>query len=95
MERYDAGMGRDPAYWPTHRDTLMALAEKWCGSHDLMFAFARDTAEAAPPESGLAALVAAAHVELWLYFHMKDDRDGAIVHIRGGEIVGHSRFAAA
>lgn len=58
---------RDPGQYLAHELMLLAQCEKWHGSHEAMFAFARDTAEAAPAGSSLHMLLVTAHLEHWLY----------------------------
>lgn len=55
-----------PYHRPAHSQYLQGLCEKWGGSHEKMFAFARETSQAAPPGVAVHALVAEAHVERWL-----------------------------
>jgi hypothetical protein len=58
---------RDPGHHLAHELMLLALSAKWHGSHEAMFEFARDAAEAAPAGSSLPMLVVTAHIEHWLY----------------------------
>jgi hypothetical protein len=53
--------------WQAHSATLWYLCEKWHGSHDEMFDFARSVSASAPEGSGLHALIPIAHHERWLY----------------------------
>ncbi|MBV9096541.1 MAG: hypothetical protein JO079_00665 [Frankiaceae bacterium] len=64
--RFEAGRDRAPHHLELHRQMLQGLCAKWGGSDDAMFAFARSVADAAPDATGLAELVATAHVEAWL-----------------------------
>jgi hypothetical protein len=91
---FEAACLRDPTHFPTHRDTLTALTDKWGGSHEEMFAFARRAA-AARADSGLASLVAAAHVERWLKYHMDGDPDGGRAYANDREVVREIRQAWA
>ena len=70
--RYDEARRRDADGWSAARFALESLAEKWSGTHDEMFAFAREAAAAGGDGSGLHALVPAAHYERWLYFSTFD-----------------------
>jgi len=72
-QRYEHLRARDPSHRRGHTEMVRALAEKWGGSHDQMFAFARETAGRAGPGSSLHGLIAEAHVERWLVA----DRRGA------------------
>ncbi|WP_116023710.1 hypothetical protein [Thermomonospora umbrina] len=57
---------RCPTLWMGHWARLQTVSAKWTGSHDEMFAFARDTAERAPRGSLLTGMVPLAHFEFWL-----------------------------
>lgn len=73
QERFQQMCARDPGHRRGHTEMLRCLSEKWGGSHDLMFQFARETAARAQPGSPLFTLIAEAHVERWL----TADREGA------------------
>lgn len=60
---FEQARARDPEHYPAHAAMLSALAWKWKGSHEEMFAFARAVASAAPAGSDLAGLVVRAHIE--------------------------------
>ncbi|MGH3390006.1 MAG: hypothetical protein ACRDOO_14140, partial [Actinomadura sp.] len=65
-----------------HDGLFMQLCRKWGGSDELMHRFAAETAAAAPPHTGLAVLVANAHVQRWLFI----ERDaGGLEHLRRPE----------
>jgi hypothetical protein len=69
-----AARERAPEPWEAHLRMLYYLCEKWHGSHEEMFDFARKTSADAFDGSGLPTLIAVAHTERWLY--AKDfDRD--------------------
>lgn len=53
--------------WKAHTAALWYLCEKWFGSHDEMFDFARSVSASAPEGSGLHALIPIAHHERWIY----------------------------
>ncbi len=53
--------------WRAYSATLWYLCEKWYGSHEEMFDFARKVNASAPEGSGLGALLPAAHFERWFY----------------------------
>jgi hypothetical protein len=63
---------RDPGHHLAHELMMLALCAKLHGSHEAMFEFARDAAEAAPAGSSLPMLVVAAHLEHWLYLEHFD-----------------------
>ena len=95
--RYEEGRARAPEAWQASWLMLEALTEKWSGSHDLMFQFAREVSAAAPPGSGLHALLAEAHFQRWLYFRMEDppDRQGELSYYRKPEVQEELRDAWA
>jgi hypothetical protein len=71
-ERFNEAQRRDPQGWLAPWQALNALSEKWCGSHDIMFAFAREIGGGSPQGSQLHALIAEAHLHRWQYFSMED-----------------------
>jgi hypothetical protein len=54
---------RQPLHWPAYRKYFMACTEKWGGSHDQMFEFARTSAGRAPRGHLLHSLLAVAYCE--------------------------------
>jgi len=78
VERFQAARARHPEDYRAHQMLLLALCQKWGHSHEMMFDFARQVAEAVSEGSGVHALVPQAHVERWLYFSMEEppDHDG-------------------
>jgi hypothetical protein len=95
--RWDEGRQRAPEAWQLSWLMLEALTEKWSGSHDLMFEFAREVSSAAPEGSALHALVAEAHLQRWLHFRMEDppDRQGELSYYRTPEVLEELRRAWA
>lgn len=93
--RYEEGRARAPESWQLSWLMLEALTEKWSGSHDLMFRFAREASAAAPSGSGLHALLAEAHLQRWLYFRMEGDRQGELSYYRAPEVQEELRRAWA
>lgn len=95
--RWEEGRKRSPESWQLAWLMLEALSEKWSGSHELMFQFAREVAAAAPEGSGLHALVAEAHLQRWLYFRMEDppDRQAELAYYRSPEVLEELRRAWA
>ena len=65
-------VARDPRHRRGHAEMLRSLTEKWGGSHDLMFQFARSARDGAPAGSPLHTLIVEAHIERWLVA----DREG-------------------
>jgi hypothetical protein len=71
--RFAGAVARHPWHLRAHNAMLQYLCEKWYGSHEDMFAFARQAAAKAPAGSPLAGLVADAHIEYWLDLPSGDD----------------------
>jgi hypothetical protein len=68
LERYwEQVIARDPAHRAAHNQKLTYLCQKWYGSHEEMFAFARGAAASAPTGSPLLVLPlrAAAEWAMW------------------------------
>lgn len=63
---FDAALARDPEHGPAHLKYFVACTDKWGGSHDEMFAFARKSSERAKAGSMIHGLVAAAFNEMAL-----------------------------
>lgn len=57
---------RVPTLFPAHWGRLQVLSEKWGGSHEEMFAFARSSAAVAPAGHPLTAMLPLAHAEYLL-----------------------------
>lgn len=55
-----------PAHHRAHYAMLDFLCNKWYGSHDEMFAFARDAVRKAEPGSSLFGMIGFAHLERWI-----------------------------
>ena len=82
--RYGEARRRDADGWTAAMFALQSLAEKWSGTHEEMFAFAREVSGAARDGSPLHSLVPLAHHERWLYFsHFEDDRAGQRKYFEG------------
>jgi hypothetical protein len=64
--RFEQAVGRHPDNLGAHDSMMQMLCEKWHGSHDQMFAFARRSAAASPVGSMIPSLVALAHLELMI-----------------------------
>jgi len=58
---FSQSLKRPPALRQTYSFMLLAKTPKWGGDENDMFAFAREHAEHAPPESGAAVLPVEAH----------------------------------
>jgi hypothetical protein len=74
-EHFGLATVRDPENFTAHEQMVTLLTEKWLGSHDQMFEFARAAAEKAPPGSDLGALVLLAHTERWGFFRLFENDD--------------------
>lgn len=61
--RYDQAMRRNAPGLDASLQMLQALCEKWYGSHEEMFEFARGISAAEPAGSPLHAVLAMAHIE--------------------------------
>lgn len=77
-EEFFAAMGesvkRDPYNFETHLMAVTFMCAKWYGSHEQMFAAARDPAAAAPTGSSVAMLPVLAHFEYALREYGFDTR---------------------
>jgi len=59
---------RAPDQLEGHRQRMQFVCDKWFGSHEEMFAFARDVSDRAAPESPLHELLIFAHFERYVAF---------------------------
>jgi tetratricopeptide (TPR) repeat protein len=69
---FERAVQRDPQCRQAHTQMLQLLTEKWGGSHDEMFRFAREVSDRNPDGSSLHVLTAHAHIEMAL---AKEDFD--------------------
>ncbi|WP_157597409.1 hypothetical protein [Streptacidiphilus rugosus] len=88
--RFEAGVRRAPHHVALHAQMLQQVCEKWGGSHEEMFAFARNALAEAPPGSAMGLLVAYAHLERWLDLPKGEDA----AYIRGAEVRAELKAAA-
>jgi hypothetical protein len=65
--RFTEVVSRHPGHLRAHQQLLQQLCLKWGGSHEAMYAFAREAVTRAPAGSPLGSLVAMAHLEYWLH----------------------------
>ncbi|MFS8101314.1 hypothetical protein LFM09_29730 [Lentzea alba] len=70
-EVYEEVTKRVPDLYGAAFRRLHAACQKWYGSHDEMFGFARGTVEGLPDGHPLLALIPAAHIEMHLYLTWK------------------------
>jgi hypothetical protein len=71
-DRFKEVLARHLWHRGAHSQMVQGLSEKWGGSHALMLNFAREAAAGSPGGSGLATVVAEAHIECYL---ATDDAD--------------------
>jgi len=64
--RFEEVLARHPGHRAAHSQMLQGVAAKWGGSELLMFNFAREAASTSQAGSGLASILAEAHIEQWL-----------------------------
>jgi tetratricopeptide (TPR) repeat protein len=87
QEYFNEAKRRDPwAVW-AHLMMLQLLTQKWGGSHEAMFDFARATSAAAPKGSLVHRVIADAHVERFLYLAAwEKDEKGANNYFRRDDV---------
>ncbi|MBX3359119.1 MAG: hypothetical protein KF745_11920 [Phycisphaeraceae bacterium] len=86
QRRLDAAHRLAPFHRPAHTFMLQYLCEKWYGSHESMFAFARRTSAAAPPGSTAHVVVVEAHLERWGWSLHKEGRAAAAGYWKTPEV---------
>ena len=88
VSHFKAATARAPEFLAAYSRATHALTEKWSGTHDDMFAVARQAAKLAKPTNDLAVVLIDAHVERWLYFDSFDeDEEGAKAYLHDREVV--------
>jgi len=93
QQRFREAAQRDPAHWGAHSQMLSFLCEKWHGSHDEMFDFARQASTRAGEGSDLGTLVIKAHIERWLYFSFDEDEKGAAAYLKDPKAIQECQAA--
>jgi len=93
-ERLKQAHARRPWHHFAFSQALQGYAEKWGGSHELMFDLARQAA-GAPDGASVHALVAEAHFERWLYILGWDKDDAGADTYWLAPTVGEELRAAA
>lgn len=73
-ERFEEARRRAPFHREAHSQMLQNLCEKWGGSHDQMFGFARGVCGEAHAGSAVHVLLAEAHVERWCLLKKPEER---------------------
>jgi hypothetical protein len=71
--RFHEAVARHRWHHGAHAALFRHLCRKCGGSDELVHRFAEETAATAPPDTGLAVLVADAHVERWLFTNRAGD----------------------
>jgi len=78
---------RKPNHVIGHSNMLYALTEKWGGSDESMFSFARNTFSQSKAGSPLGVLIAQAHIEKWSDIDIFDeDTEGAYTYISSQKV---------
>jgi len=84
----DEAVSRDPHNWHAHIHRLTGLGEKYGGSHEAMFDFARVVRIGLPERHLLHGLVLKAHSEYWKYLqYYAEDTEGAEAHRTDPEVI--------
>lgn len=91
QRRFDGVVRCHPGHLRAHQGMLQYLCQKWYGSNEEMFAFARKAAESASPGSPLAVLIAEAHVERWL---SESDDKASAAYFKQPDVVRELNAAA-
>ena len=78
---------RDPLNVNAHIRLMIALSWKWGGSHDEMFAVARDATARAPEGHALHVVLVEAHIERCLAYGMEGQSESFEVYLRTDEAV--------
>lgn len=68
----EQALQRHPNHFQAHLNYLSTLTQKWGGSHEDMFAFARDAIQEPQADGLLAGLIFYAHIERWLYHSFEE-----------------------
>ena len=86
LKHFGKAYRRDPSSKLAHDGMHGYLQQKWFGSHDKMFRFAKSRAKDNPVFNGL---IAVSHVEMWLYLEDFDkDYDTAAKYFERGDVAG-------
>jgi hypothetical protein len=89
----DEALRRDPTHQGAHQSHLTLLCEKWGGSHEEMFAFARDTLRKLPPGAKLGAILYDAFLEYFNYFRLFEPDDEKLLALRSSPKVREESLA--
>lgn len=86
---------RGPGIYQAHHRMVLNLSEKWYGSHELCYDFARQAHANLPEGSPAHAVIAQAHVERWLHYSSFEGDEGAAhAHVTDPRVVAEVRAAA-
>lgn len=92
--RYDAVVKVAPHLYPAQRSMIQQLCPKWSGSYEAMHGFALECANASPPGSISAAVVADAHIEHWLLADRDDGEHAAAAYLKRPDVQQELLWAA-
>lgn len=85
---FSEAIARDPENWHAHMNRLTGLSEKYGGSHQEMFEFARGVRKNVHDKSLLHCLIFKAHSEYWKYkYHFEGDVAAAESHRRDSDVI--------
>jgi hypothetical protein len=90
QRRFQDVVKRYPLHKWAHGAMQQYLCRKWFGSHEQMFAFARQTSGYAPPGSQLHGGLVEAHIEMWLDLPSGED----VEYMKRPDVVAEIRTAA-
>lgn len=86
QRRYDRMAALDPHFLPGQLAMLQNLCPKWSGTWELVFAFARESAAAAPAGSPNHVLIADVHVERWVDMLQDHGADAARAYLASAAV---------
>jgi hypothetical protein len=94
--RFDEVVKRHPGHVVAHEQRLQYVCQKWFGSNDEMYAFAREATAAAQPGSLVPNIIAAAHLEIYVATnsadHMENDEVRAELRAAADKSIFHPSF---
>lgn len=93
-EYFNEAIARDPENWHAHINRLTGLSEKYGGSHDAMFEFARGIRQHVSEKSLLHCLILKAHSEYWKYTNYFEGDTAAATAYRNDPLVIEECLAA-
>ncbi len=81
-----ATQGGEPLPWLASFQYCTFLCQKWYGSHEQMFEFARAASRSSPAGADVHAMVAYAHIERWLFASAFEENPHADEYWRASEV---------